>query len=116
MQRQRIRLCLKVGLACLFLLAFSGGSLFLPQQAHAAIQATYYVSPNGSDSNTGTSITSPFATLDHARQVVQSVNGSMTGDIVVYLLGGTYSFSNTVTFTPRDSGTNGHQIFYEAYP
>jgi hypothetical protein len=116
MQRQRIRLCMKGSLVFFFLLALCGGSLFFSPQARAAVQATYYVSPAGSDSNSGTSSSSPFATLDHARQVVETVNGSMTGDIVVYLLGGTYPLNSTIAFTPRDSGTNGHQIFYEAYP
>jgi hypothetical protein len=40
----------------------------------------------------------------------------MTGDIVVYLLGGTYTLNSTIAFTPSDSGTNGYQIRYEAYP
>ncbi|HLG76946.1 MAG TPA: hypothetical protein VKX46_11070, partial [Ktedonobacteraceae bacterium] len=98
------------------LLAVAGGCLLLPSLSHAAVQATYYISPTGSDSNSGTSITAPFATLDHARQVVETVNGNMSGDIVVYLLGGTYPLSQTLAFTPRDSGTNGHQVIYEAYP
>ncbi|GCF10237.1 cellulose-binding domain-containing protein [Dictyobacter arantiisoli] len=118
MQRQNIRgMYMRSGLALFFLLAFCGGSLFIifPQAAHAAVQATYYVSPTGSDSNSGTSINSPFATIDHARQVVETVNGNMSGDIVVYLLGGMYTLNNTITFTPKDSGTNGHQIYYEAY-
>src|SRR5581483_9998474 len=116
MQGQGIHKWLKGGLALFLLLAFYGGSLFISPQAHGAVQATYYVSPTGSDSNSGTSINSPFATIDHARQVVEGINGSMTGDIVVYLLGGTYTLNSTIAFTPRDSGTNGHQIFYEAYP
>jgi hypothetical protein len=116
MQHQRIHRYIKGGLALFLLLAFCGGSLLLSRQVHAAVQATYYVSPTGSDSNSGTSINAPFATLDHARQVVESINGNMTGDIVVYLLGGTYTVSNTVTFTSNDSGTNGHNIVYAAYP
>jgi len=107
---------MKSALALFFLLAFCGGGLFLSPQAHAAVQATYYVSPTGSDSNNGTSIISPFATIEHARQVVETVNGNMTGDIVVYLSGGMYTLNSTVAFTSRDSGTNGHNIFYEAYP
>lgn len=116
MQRQYIHMYMKGGLAFFLLLTFCAGSLLLTPQAHAAIQATYYVSPTGSDNNNGTSSNSPFATLDHARQVVETVNGNMTGDIVVYLSGGTYALNSTIAFTPRDSGTNGHQILYEAYP
>lgn len=70
MQRQSICRFLIGGLVCLFFLAVGGGSLFFSSQAHAAVQATYYVSPTGSDSNTDTSLSAPFATLDHAHQVV----------------------------------------------
>ncbi len=81
---------------------------------HAATQTTYYVSPTGSDSNSGTDINHPFATINHARQVVEAVNSNMSGDIVVYLLSGTYHES--LTYTARDSGTNGHNVIYKAYP
>jgi hypothetical protein len=83
-------------------------------KAHAAVQATYYVSPTGSNSNSGADSSHPFATIDHARQVIETVNSGMTGDIQVYLLSGTYHES--LTFGANDSGTNGHNIFYEAYP
>jgi hypothetical protein len=48
-------------------------SLTTPTPASAATQATYYVSPDGSDSNSGT-ISAPFKTLQHARDVVRTVN------------------------------------------
>ncbi|HEY8980516.1 MAG TPA: right-handed parallel beta-helix repeat-containing protein, partial [Streptomyces sp.] len=83
--------------------------------ASAAVQATYYVAPGGSDSNAGT-ISAPFKTLQHARDVVRTVNDNMTGDINVFLRGGTYPVSSTIDFTSADSGTNGHQIVYAAYP
>lgn len=81
MRQQYIRMCLKGGLALFLLLAWCGGSFFLSQQAHAAVQATYYVSPMGSDSNSGTSINSPFATLDHARQVIESIKGATSESV-----------------------------------
>ena len=65
--------------------------------ASAATQATYYVAPNGNDTNPGT-ITSPFKTLQHARDVVRTVNANMTGDINVYLRGGNYPVSSTIEF------------------
>ncbi|QUC59425.1 RICIN domain-containing protein [Streptomyces sp. A2-16] len=89
-------------------------SLTTSTPASAATQATYYVAPNGNDSNAGT-ITAPFKTLQHARDVVRTVNDSMTGDINVYLRGGTYPVSSTIGFTSADSGTNGHRIVYSAY-
>ncbi|MFF9808383.1 RICIN domain-containing protein [Streptomyces coeruleorubidus] len=90
-------------------------SITTPTPASAAVQATYYVSPNGSDTNSGT-ISSPFKTLQHARDVVRTVNDNMTGDINVYLRGGTYPVSSTINFTSADSGTNGHRVVYATYP
>ncbi|WP_327690774.1 RICIN domain-containing protein [Streptomyces sp. NBC_00461] len=89
-------------------------SLATPTPASAATQATYYVAPDGSDTNAGT-ITAPFKTLQHARDVVRTVNSNMTGDINVFLRGGNYPVSSTINFTPADSGTNGHQVVYAAY-
>ncbi|MGW2487917.1 RICIN domain-containing protein [Streptomyces sp. NPDC001606] len=89
-------------------------SLTTPTPAAAATQATYYVAPDGSDTNPGT-ITAPFKTLQHARDVVRTVNDNMTGDITVYLRGGTYPVSSTIDFTSADSGTNGHHVVYAAY-
>ncbi len=75
----------------------------------------YYVSPTGSDASAGT-VDAPFQTMTKARDVVRTVNASMTEDIHVYLRGGTYRLSSTASFGPQDSGTNGHRIFYQAYP
>src|SRR2546421_11278371 len=82
--------------------------------ASAATQATYYVAPDGDDANAGT-ITAPFKTLQHARDVVRTVNSTMSGDINVYLRGGNYPVSSTIDFTSADSGTNGHRVVYAAY-
>lgn len=49
---------------------------------------TYYIAPNGSDSNSGTSTSSPFATLQKANSVVQP------GD-VVYIRGGQYNITDS---------------------
>ena len=46
-------------------------SLTTPTPASAATQATYYVAPDGDDTNAGT-ITAPFRTLQHARDVVRT--------------------------------------------
>ncbi len=82
--------------------------------AVGGVQAVYYVSPEGSDSGDG-SLDSPFATLERARDEVRKVNGSMTGDIVVYLRGGDYRITEPVEFDTRDSGTGGCKVRYEAY-
>ena len=105
---------LKVLLPLIVLVAVVAGVFAEVRQAHAAVQATYYVSPSGSDSNAGTVI--PFQTLTKAQSVVRTINSNMTGDIDVYLRGGTYPISSTVAFSPQDSGTNGYTIYYQAYP
>ena len=80
-----------------------------------ANQLAYYVAPTGSDTNPGT-VSAPFATLAKARDTVRTINANMTQDIYVYLRGGTYPIGSTVGFGPGDSGTNGHRIYYDAFP
>lgn len=74
----------------------------------------FYVSPLGHDSNAGTR-ENPFKTISRARDAVRLVNKKMTSDIYVYLRGGDYPVTNTLTFTPADSGMNGHRVCYQAY-
>ena len=81
----------------------------------AGVQACYYVAPNGSAQASG-SIDDPFQTVTDARDAVRGVNTSMTGDIYVYLRGGDYRITSTISFGPEDSGTNAHRIYYRAYP
>jgi hypothetical protein len=100
--------CSRLFLFLLFLL-FSGMSV------RGGIQATYYVSPSGSDANPG-SLSQPFLTIGHAQSVVRGINTSMTGDIYIYLRGGLYTLSSTLVFTDMDAGTGGYTIFYTAYP
>jgi hypothetical protein len=89
--------------------------LFFAAPVTAGVQAAFYVSPSGDDSYTGTEA-APFKTVEAARDAVRKINSSMTGDIVVYLRGGTYTVSSTITFNASDNGTNGFRIYYKAYP
>jgi hypothetical protein len=82
--------------------------------AYAATQASYYVSPGGSDNNPGTEAL-PFKTIAKARDVVRTVNRPMTGDIYVYLRCGTYYLTAPVQFTVADGGANGFSVIYKAY-
>ena len=82
--------------------------------ADDGLQAVFYVSPDGSDSGDGT-LGSPFATLERVRDEVRKINGSMTGDIIVYLRGGDYRITQPVEFDTRDSGKGGYRVRYEAY-
>ena len=76
---------------------------------------TFFVAPNGNDDNPGTEA-KPFATLERARQIVQTVNQRMVDDVIVMLRGGTHQFDQTLLFGPHDSGMNGHFVVYRAYP
>jgi hypothetical protein len=75
----------------------------------------YFVSPDGSDANPGT-MSAPFQSITKARDVVRTVNANLTADVNVYLRGGIYNVTSTISFGPQDSGTNGHRIIYQAYP
>src|SRR4051794_10261612 len=79
--------------------------------ADAAVQATFYVSPTGS--GTTCSLTAPCS-LQGGIDKVRTVNGNMTGDIVVNLLDGTYALTSELQFredsTTLDSGTNGFNV------
>ena len=92
------------------------GDIFLKADLVSAADyaAEFYVSPDGDDNGSGT-IDSPFRTLERARDAVREINGNMSGDICVYLRGGTYRVTKTTEFDTRDSGTNGHTVYYMAY-
>jgi len=76
---------------------------------------TIYVAPNGDDANPGT-LTQPLRTLARARELVRSKTHTMTGDIIVYLRGGTYPQSATLSFGTADSGNATFYVKYMAYP
>ncbi|MDF7825949.1 right-handed parallel beta-helix repeat-containing protein [Pontiellaceae bacterium B12227] len=78
-------------------------------------KADFYVSPEGSDAGAGT-LSSPFATLERARDAVRILKRKKTGDIVVLVRGGTYRLDETVVFGLKDSGENNSTIAYAAYP
>jgi len=67
--------------------------------AAATAQATFYVSPSGSDANNGTSTATPFQTLEKAQAALQA-----SPTKTVYLLGGTYGRTATLSLTAADAG------------
>ena len=73
-----------------------------------------YVAPDGDDSNPGT-FAAPLRTVAKARDLVRTKNSAMTADITVYLRGGTYPQTSTLTFTNADSGSGGFYVRYMAY-
>lgn len=99
-------------------LGYDANSIFvtIDSSEPSPIQAAYYVDPDfGSDTNPG-SLSAPFQSIEKARNTVRTVNNSMTGNIVVYLRGGVYSLTNTLTLDDRDSGSNGYRVIYRNYP
>ncbi|MCC6127383.1 MAG: discoidin domain-containing protein [Pirellulales bacterium] len=71
---------------------------------------------NGNDDNDGRSAILAFKTIVKAQTSIRGISGDMKGDITVYLRGGTHSPASTLVFSERDSGVNGHNIIYQAYP
>jgi hypothetical protein len=72
-----------------------------------------YASPSGS--GTACTIAAPCA-LANAVAAVRGLNSNMASDIAVYLRGGTYVLTTPLVLGPQDSGSNGHQVVYQAYP
>lgn len=74
--------------------------------AHAAGPSVYFVSPGGSDSNSGTSPDQAFASLSRASSVTH-----VAGDRVLLQRGGTY----TGTLTVKGAGTAAQPIIVDSY-
>ncbi|HET9169118.1 MAG TPA: hypothetical protein VFN97_06765 [Actinospica sp.] len=72
-----------------------------------------YASPNGS--GTACAASAPCS-LTQARAKVRSLIPSMSGDLDVDLLGGTYRLASPFQLGPQDSGANGHNVVYQAAP
>ncbi len=79
--------------------------------SHAATMTTLYVSPTGS--GTACSASAPCS-VTQAKSSVEAVDGNMSGDIVVQLAGGTYRLSSPLVLGSADSGSNGHQVVWQA--
>ena len=70
-----------------------------------------YVAPDGSDDNPGTK-DKPFATIAKAKAQVRSLKSKVDGPVTVMVRGGTYYLTETLVFTPADSGTADAPIVY----
>jgi hypothetical protein len=77
-------------------------------------RATLWVSVAGDDRNPGTE-EQPFRSIEHARDVVRTLNRDMADDITVFIAG-EYHVDQPIVFGPEDSGTNGFSIIYTAAP
>jgi hypothetical protein len=90
-------------------LAFTliGGYQIINSSA-ATLPTTYYLSPSGSDRNTGTSSTAPWQTITKLNSVTL-----LTGDKVLFQGGQT--FSGKVTLIDEDHGTAAEPITFSSY-
>ncbi len=76
---------------------------------------SFYVSPEGTDRGDGT-LSSPFATVEKARQEVSKIkNKDDYRFIEVVLRGGEYFFGETLFMDGDDSGTEKTPVVYRAY-
>lgn len=76
---------------------------------------TFFVAPDGRDTNPGTK-EQPLATLFRARELVRDNNRLSRRPIRVYLREGTYYLPDTLAFTEEDSGRADAPVIYAAYP
>jgi hypothetical protein len=90
-------------------------STLVAPRAHAATstEATLYASPTGSGS---ACTASAPCSLTGARSQIETMTPNQSGDIIVYLMGGTYRLASTFQLGTADSGGNGYQVSYQAYP
>src|SRR5687768_2351759 len=73
----------------------------------ASMAITYYISPAGSNSNTGTSVTNPWQTISKIN------NKNFVGDTILFFGGST--FSGNISFTSADKGTSTKPIVIGSY-
>lgn len=80
-------------------------------------ETVFYVSLEGSDSNSGASAESSFATLEKARNSIREhkMAGDLKSPIKVYVRGGTYQLSKPFILNAEDSGTEKNPITYLAF-
>ena len=86
--------------------------LLIAIYAAPAQAADFYVAVNGNDKNPGT-FERPFATIFRAQKAVRQ--NKAQEKITVFLRGGTYYLTDTLTFTQEDSGTKNAPVQYCAY-
>lgn len=76
----------------------------------------FYVASNGNDSNSGTSIDSPFKTIEKARAAVKNAKSENPNkNYVVIVRGGTYYIDSTINMTSEDGGIGDYRVTYASY-
>lgn len=86
--------------------------VFVPAVVPAATEV--HVSPNGDDSNPGTTalpVKTPHAAQNRVRLLIQ---GGLSDSVNVIFGGGTYLMDSTLELRPEDSGTNAFPVTWKA--
>ena len=90
-----------------------------------AADTRFFVSIDGNDAWSGklparnaAKTDGPFASITGARDAIRQLkaSGPLRAPVTVQIRGGVYYVSETITFTPQDSGTKECPISYVAYP
>lgn len=102
-----------IGLMAIALALISATTVWATRSVALQTQTTFYVSPTGNDSNPGTQ-SQPVQTLQHAQSLVRAASQNMSGDIVISLADGIYRLSQPLSLNAADSGTNGHNVIWQA--
>lgn len=97
-------------------------SLIDPPQTQ--VNCDFYVSPKGNDIWSGkfpaanqTQSDGPLKSLERVRTLVrEKIRLGMNASITICLRGGDYYLERTIEFGPQDSGRNGFQVIYRAFP
>lgn len=88
----------------------SFGILILMLAVASGRGATYWVAPDGSDTNAGTLSNAPFATPHKA------VTAALAPGDTIYIRGGNYSFNSRISPGSSKFGAAGNPIKFWAYP
>ena len=99
---------------------FSGEGVLISGGSPATGQVEFYLSPYGTESGTGT-LCNPFLTLERAVSAVRNYkndNGGVmpAGGVTVWMRDGLYPVEETLKFGTLDSGVEGGDVVYRAYP
>jgi hypothetical protein len=101
-------------LSVLVFLGAWAGSVWARDQVPVA-GLTFYVAPTGNDTWSGTE-DKPLATLEGARaKVRENIAAGLSAPVTVLIRGGEYELTETVVFTPEDSGTKEFPVTYKSY-
>lgn len=100
-----------MALLCAMSVLFGLSVVNPPRASAAAIKL--YAAHDGS--GTACSEQAPCS-LTQAQSKAITMNASLTGNLIVYLRGGTYALTEAFTLGAADSGSNGYSVIYRNYP